>query len=249
MFFILSKVFVFLLNPLLWILIGLLIALVASTKKIRKIALIISLSLFILLSNPLLLNQFARQWDVNTGVVDKRKVYSCAIVLGGFSSEDENGEGFFNASADRFIQALKLKSTGSVSHLLITGGNSKIIPGKFRESIWVKDELRALNIADSSILIEPDSRNTLENATFAKRLLERNGLKPPYLLITSAFHMRRSLYTFHKADVQVIPFSSNYIAGRNRISLDDFIPRAEILNKWGVYFKELIGFGIYYVKG
>ena len=69
----------------------------------------------------------------------KIKVYSCAIVLGGFSSEGENGEGFFNASADRFIQALKLKTTGKVSHLLITGGNSKIIPGKFIESIWVKE--------------------------------------------------------------------------------------------------------------
>jgi len=249
MFFILSKVLIFLLNPLLWILIGLSIALVASRKKIRKIALSISLGLFTLLSNPLLLNQFARQWDVNTGVVDKSKVYSCAIVLGGFSSEAENGQGFFNASADRFIQALKLKSTGRVSHLLITGGNSEIIPGKFRESIWVKDELKALNIPDSSILIEPDSRNTLENARFAKRLLERNDLKPPYLLITSAFHMRRSLYTFHKADIQVIPYSSNYIAGKSSISLDDFIPRAEILNNWGVYFKELIGFGIYYVKG
>ena len=228
---------------------GLLLALVASNRRIKYHALLASVILFIVLSNPFLLNQFARQWDINTGTYDKNKVYSCAIVLGGFSSEADNGEGFFNGSADRFIQALKLKSTGKVSHLLITGGNSNIVRGKFRESIWVKDQLIQLNIPDSSILIEHNARNTIENASFTKILLKNKNLQPPYLLITSAFHMRRSLYTFHRAGIQVVPYSSNFIAGRNKITFNDFVPQAEVLNKWGFYLKELIGFGIYYVKG
>lgn len=249
MFFLLSKLLIFLLNPLIWILSGLVLALVASNKKIKYQALFTSITLFIVLSNPFLLNQFARQWDVDTGNFDKNKVYSCAIVLGGFSSEGENGAGFFNASADRFIQALKLKSAGNVSNLLITGGNSKVIPGRFRESIWVKDQLMQLNIPESSILIEHNARNTLENASFTKIALDNRRLEPPFLLITSAFHMRRSLYTFHRAGIQVIPYSSNFIAGKNKVSFNDFVPQAEVINKWGVYLKELIGFGIYYVKG
>lgn len=248
MFFILSKVLIYLLNPLLWIVCGFIIAMLVSKQKLRRQALFISFLLLILLSNPFLLNTFARLWDVPSGAIDKKKVYSCAIVLGGFSSEGENGEGFFNASSDRFIQALKLKTTGRVTHLLIAGGNSKIIPGKFIESIWVKRELRMLNVPDSSIIIETASRNTLENARFTRQELESRKLHPPYLLITSAFHMRRSLYTFEKAGIQVLPYSSNYIAGKTSISIDEFIPKAEVLSKWGVYLKELIGFGIYYVK-
>lgn len=249
MFFVFSKILIYFLNPLLWIVAGFLLALTISSPRVRRNAFWTSLILLILLSNPFLLNQYAKRWDIQSTVIDNKLVYSCAIVLGGFSSEDERGEGFFNGSADRFIQALKLKTTGKVSHLLVTGGNSKIIPGKFRESLWVKGQLNLFNIPDSSILIESSSRNTLENALFSKKELESKHLNPPYLLITSGFHMRRSLYTFQKAGVHVLPYSSNYIAGKSKITIDEFVPQAEVLSKWGVYLKELIGFGIYYVKG
>ena len=249
MFFIISKILIYLLNPIVWIIVGLSLALFISRPKIKRKAFLMSFILLVILSNPFLLNQYAKHWDIAGTGIDQNQVYSCAIVLGGFSSEDEKGEGFFNGSSDRFIQALKLKTTGKVSHLLVTGGNSKVIPGHFRESLWVRSQLKLLNVPDSSILVESTSRNTLENALFSKRELERKHLNPPYLLITSGFHMRRSLYTFQKAGIQVLPYSSNFIAGKNRITIDEFVPQAEVLSKWGVYLKELIGFGIYYVKG
>lgn len=249
MFFIFSKILIYFLNPLLWIVAGLLLTLVTSKPKIRRYAFLTSLILLMFLTNPFLLNQYAKRWDIPDTDIHKQQVYSCAIVLGGFSSEDEKGEGYFNGSSDRFIQALKLKTIGKVSHLLVTGGNSKIIPGEFRESLWVRGQLKQLNVPDSSILIESTSRNTLENALFSKRELKRKHLNPPYLLITSGFHMRRSLYTFQKAGIQVLPYSSNYIAGKSKVTVEEFVPQAEVLSKWGVYIKELIGFGIYYVKG
>ena len=142
MFFILSKLLIYLLNPLIWILGGLCVALFASGAKVRQRSLSITFIVLLIFTNPFLLYKFSQFWDVETGPLTKNQVYSCAIVLGGFSSEDGKGEGFFNAAADRFIQALKLKNTGQVSHLLLTGGNSKIIPGKFRESVWVKGQLK-----------------------------------------------------------------------------------------------------------
>ncbi len=222
---------------------------IVSHKQLRSGKILISFFLLLILSNPFLIDRFAQFWDIGTGRLNRNKIYSCAIVLGGFSSEDKTGNGFFTRSADRFIQALKLKNNNTVSHLLIVGGNSEIIPGRFKESIWVKQQLRELHIPDSSILIESKSRNTFENASNAKKELLGRSLKPPYLLITSAFHMRRSLYSFQKQGVEVIPVSSNYIAGNNKISFDDFVPQASVLSKWGTYIKELIGFGIYYVKG
>ncbi|MGV3508703.1 MAG: YdcF family protein [Sphingobacteriaceae bacterium] len=179
--------------------------------------------------------------DINTR-------YSCAIVLGGFVSEDQNGEGYFNDSSDRFIQAIKLKTSGVTDKLLFTGGNADLNPSGFREAEWISSQLNEFNIPDSSVLIEKNSRNTLENARFSKALLEKNRLAPPYLLVTSAFHMRRSLLTFKTMGVEVVPYSSNYIAGRDKLSFDDFLPRLDILSTWNFYIKEVVGFWAYKLK-
>lgn len=248
MFFYFSKVFIYLLNPLLWIL-GILLYGILFQKKPRNKAITISFLMLLLLTNPYLVNRFAQVWDIKTGDLEKNKVYSCAIILGGFSSGDDSGNGYFNGSADRFIQGLKLKNNRTVTNLLVVGGNSQIIPGLFNESIWVKQQLMEFNIPENNILIETRSRNTLENALFAKEKLRNKNLNPPYLLITSAFHMRRSMYSFQKQGLEVIPYTSNYIAGKSSLSIDEFIPQASVMGQWGTYLKEVIGFGIYYVNG
>ena len=246
MFFILSKLLINLIYPFTWISIALLCALLIKNPKYKKRCLVIAFSLLILFSNPFLLNLFARYWDIETTPDDKK--YSCAIILGGFVSESQNGEGYFNGSSDRFIQALKLKISGKADNLLFSGGNASLIPGKFREADWLSAELIHYNIADSTVLIENQSRNTLENARFTKTLLLSENLPPPYLLVTSAFHTRRSLSVYKKMGLQVVPYSCNFIAGRDKLSLDSFIPSAGTLQTWNFYIKEVIGSFVYYFK-
>jgi len=246
MFFVLSKLLLILIFPTMWICVAFAFALFSKRKNVKRLSLICGCVLFLIFSNPLLLNCFARVWDINTKTENKH--YSAAIVLGGFSSEDENGNGFFNNAADRFIQAALLKSTGKVDYILLTGGNSEIIPGKFRESAWAANQLKSLNVDAGHILIENNARNTYENARLSKDLLASKQLQPPYLLVTSAFHMRRSLYTFEKAGISVLPYSCNYIAGHATFSSDSLIPDAGTLATWNVYIKELIGLLVYKLK-
>lgn len=246
MFFIISKLFIKLIQPFTWILIALIGYFLLRNKRAKHWCLITSITLFLIFSNPFLLNLFARYWDIDT--VETNTKYSCAIILGGFVSEDQNGEGYFNHSSDRFIQALKLKTSGITNKLLFTGGNADLNPSGFREATWISNQLNAFNIPDSCILIENQSRNTLENARFSKALLEKNRLAPPYLLVTSAFHMRRSILTFKEMGVEVIPYSSNYIAGRDKLTFDDFLPRLDILSTWNFYIKEVVGFWAYKLK-
>ncbi len=249
MLYAISKLLLYLLNPTIWIVAGFLTAALSANKLIRKRALIISITALILLSNPFLINRFAQYWDIRGTRMNSTEKYSCAIVLGGFASDDGNGGGYFNTAADRFIQALRLQKGRQVDYLLLSGGNSQIIPGKFKESVWVRLQLLALGVADNRIIVESNSRNTYENARFAKLKLEAKKLPPPYLLITSAFHMRRALYTFNKAGIEVVPYSSNFVAGKQKITFEEFIPQAGVISLWGFYLKEIIGFGIYYVKG
>ena len=194
-------------------------------------------------SNSFLFNQFAQRWDIpDQSLNPPDQKYSCAIVLGGFSSSDEQGGGFFNTRADRFIQAVKLIEIKKTSHLLISGGNGNLQPRGFREATWVKTQLHDFNIPDSAVFIESNSKNTLENALFSKTLLDKSHLQAPYLLITSAFHMRRSLMIFRKAGIPVIPYPCNYLTKNPAIGLDDFFPDVEVLYNWNIYIKEVVGY-------
>ncbi|WP_183576253.1 YdcF family protein [Mucilaginibacter sp. X5P1] len=248
MYFILSKVLLFLLFPLLWVFALIITGLVTKNRKRKKRLFIASVVLLLLLSNSFLFNEFAKWWGYQP-YSDSKKIYSCAIVLGGFSSADKNGNGYFNESADRFIQGVRLLETGKVKRILITGGNGNLIPGNYREGTWTKTQLKDLNIPDSSILIESNSRNTIENADFSKRILQENHVQPPCLLVTSDFHMRRSMMIFKKHGLNVVAYPCNYMAGRGNVSITSFIiPDADALAGWSVYLKEVVGYVVDYWK-
>ncbi|HEY2580417.1 MAG TPA: YdcF family protein [Mucilaginibacter sp.] len=239
MFFLLSKLLINFVYPLSWILVLLIVAVIIKNNKHKQKLLLISFVLLVIFSNPFLFDNFAKAWDIDPASL-KKSQYSCVIVLGGFSS-GHGKNGFFNGTADRFIQGLKLLETHRATHILISGGNGNLLPDNFRESTWVKTQLIDFNVPDSCILIEPSSRNTIENAAYSKTLLKNGKLQPPFLLVTSAFHMRRSLSIFKRAGIDVIPFPSNFMRGTGNFSFDEFIPDAVVLERWNTYIKEVIG--------
>ena len=247
MFFILSKVLLIFILPFSWVIAFFFAALIVKKPHLKHRFFIISGIVLLLFSDPFLFNRFAKSWDIKPVPLTK-PVYSCAIVLGGFSGGDSKGNGFFNGSADRFIQGLKLLKTGKVSHILISGGNGLLMPGIFRESAWVKTQLQQLQVPDSCIIVEEHSRNTIENAAFSMVLLTQKHLAPPYILVTSAFHMRRSLGIFKKQKTEVIPYPCNYLVSVGDFSLTEFIPSTEPLYRWEFYTKEVIGTAVNYFK-
>jgi len=241
MFFVFSKLLLIFILPLSWIIATFFAALIVKNKKIKKRLAIISFALLLIFTNPFLINFFASKWDIKQAPLNKNGPYSCVIVLGGFSGEGPNRTGYFNGACDRFIEGLKLTTTHRAGHILISGGNGNLIHDNFYEGDWVEGQLKQMNVPDSSILIEDRSRNTLENAAFSKIILQKKHLQPPYILVTSAFHMRRSLGIFNRAKIDVVPYSCNLIAGNPGFSMDQFIPDADALGKWNIYIKEVIG--------
>jgi uncharacterized SAM-binding protein YcdF (DUF218 family) len=203
----------------------------------------------IVFSNPFLLNLYARVWEVGRAPLKQGKIYDAAIVLGGFTGEDKHGNGYFNEHSNRLIKTVLLKTTGRVTHILISGGNNDLNPDKFTEGAWVRKTLLEMNFPDSTILIDRRSKNTTENALFSKRSLDSAHLHSPYLLVTSGFHMRRALYDFRKKGVDVIPCPSDKLAKDARIMFGDyFVPDVGILVGWNYYIKELFGLAIEHLK-
>lgn len=229
-------------NLLLWVFAFLLITLFSKNAKRKKKFLLWGIVVLYIFSNSVLINAVSWAWDIRDTTAQANKKYTCAIVLGGFSSDDGHGGGFFNMAADRFIQGLRLQRMGKVDKMLLTGGNGLLMPSAYREADWTREQYLDLQVPDSCILIENKSRNTIENAAFTKQLLQQQKLKGPYLLVTSAFHMRRSLMIFKKQGIDVIPYPCNFSTRTFSFSAEDLLPSAGAMAGWGTYVKEFIGY-------
>ena len=240
MFFILSKILLVFISPLTWAFV-LLVSSLLTKKTITKQRLLLSAIIILyFFGNRFTASGIANLWDTEPYTPSAKK-YSAVIVLGGFVSEGENGKGYFNGASERFSTATKLLADGTAGHLLFTGGNADINPDGFSEAQFVGQQLKRLNFADSLIILDGNARNTLENARNAKALLAKAHLKPPYLLVTSAYHMRRSKLIFKKAGVNIVPYPCGYKTGGSIIPAD-FIPGVDALGQWNLYIKEMVGY-------
>ena len=244
-----SSVLDFFLSPFNWIVILIIISFILRKPSSRKSFRIFALCIFIIFGNKWLLNSYAKNWQPAPVSLGNGIVYNCGIVPGGFASPDAEGNGYFNATSDRFIEVVKLFKLGKITHILISGGNGKADDKDFREGLWVKGELTEMGIPDSIIYIEDRSNNTADNAVFAKKILDSILLRQPYLLITSAVHMPRASLLFRNAGLPVTQFPCNYIDGRDVFSFSELIPKLSVLLDWNSYLKETAGYCFYYIKG
>ena len=236
-----SAILSFFLAPWNWIIILLIAAWLFKKRAVKRFCIILTFCIVILFGNQALLNLYAKAWQPAPVTISSLKEYSCGIVPGGFASPDAEGDGYFNATSDRFIQAVKLYKLGKIKHLLISGGNGKTDDQNFREAAWVKNELLTFGVPDSVIFVEDRSNNTQENAANSKIILDSLHLPPPFLLITSAFHIPRASLVFRKAGVPVDIFPCNYTTGRGPFSFWDLIPDPSVISGWDAYLKETAG--------
>ncbi|UEG50897.1 YdcF family protein [Ferruginibacter lapsinanis] len=244
-----STIIGFFISPINWIILLTILSFYLKSVKVKKICRLTALGLFLVFSNIWLLTAYAKFWQPAPRDVSKDSSYSCGILLGGFASPDENEKGYFNGSSDRFIQTVKLYKLGKIKHIFINGGNGKINVKNFNEGEWVKGELNAMGIPDTAILYEDKSANTTENAINSKKILDSAKLAPPYLLITSAFHVPRASLLFNKAGVNTVAFPCSYGAGRENYRASGILPQPEVLIRWDFYIKETVGYLIYKIKG
>ncbi len=253
MFFVLSKLLFYLLMPATWISAVLLYAVFAKHPERKKKALYASLILFLFFGNAALLNFFNNRWEPDAQQISELPEYELGIVLTGVVNLDmaPHDRVHFGRGADRVLHTIQLYTSGKLKKILITGGTGKLTGEKTSEAVELKKVFLFCGVPDSVLILETDSRNTRENAVFSKRVLDSLGLKGNKLLITSAFHMRRSKGCFDKVKLQTDIFPVDF-TGMDHIGWTPdawLIPSEKAFVGWNVLIREWLGCGMYRLMG
>lgn len=244
--FIAAKILWFLLSPFTWLMTLLFLAVFTKHARNKKRYLLASLIVVILFSNSWILKSLQYQFQSPPIPMSANEKYEYGIVLGGMSKYDRvNKEAYFNNSSDRFIQTALLYKKGHIKKIIVSGGQNGLFKeDDFIEALFIAKNLKDLGVRETDLLIESLSKNTIENATFSKKILDNaGGTTTKTVLITSAFHMPRATETFIQKgfDIRPYPCSFGILASDVKFDTMDLLPSGGAMDGWSGLFRELFG--------
>jgi uncharacterized SAM-binding protein YcdF (DUF218 family) len=232
----------FLLPPGIFIIILLFLSLWTIRRKrilagvLFVVAILLYLSSILLISDALIRSLEARHIPPSSISGD------VIIILGGGATLDTpniSGAGHLSgASANRVLTGAELYHLLKVP-IILSGGQD--YRGSGSEAQIARNILTSLGIPDSIIITEDESRNTSENVMNVKELIKKYGFRQP-VLVTSAFHMERSIRQFKKVNQPVIPYPTGYLVNiHSQFEPYQLWPNAEATVKMQMALKEYLG--------
>jgi uncharacterized SAM-binding protein YcdF (DUF218 family) len=164
------------------------------------------------------------------------------VMLGGgatLDTPDIDGFGHLSGSAaNRLLTAVRLHNKLGAP-IILSGG--QVFKDSGTEALIGKRILLSLGVAADKIIVEDASLNTKQNAEYVRKILQAQGFTRP-ILVTSAFHMERSVLQFQKQGALVQPFPTDYSASReSRMNINKFAPSAEALRNSYIVLHEYLG--------
>jgi uncharacterized SAM-binding protein YcdF (DUF218 family) len=166
------------------------------------------------------------------------------------------------SSGDRLLFGGHLLQQGYADWIICSGGGLWEKGDVLSEAHSMKEMLMRLGVGEEQIILEPKSRNTLENATKSLPLVVNQKAKSVYL-VTSASHMARSLAVFQKqakimnlTELEIIPAPCDFYHVHDPfppplyfVLLSSIVPSAEALYENTKYIHEYYGMLYYKLRG
>ena len=160
---------------------------------------------------------------------------------------------------DRLLTGLRLMRQGKARLLVASGGRVSFTAGDPAppEAHWARDLAVELGLPAGQILLNAQSRTTAEEARDIGALGRARNWRR-VLLVTSAFHMPRSLASFRqRSGLEVIPVACDYqLPSRQNFRkptaghvIKSALPDAEHLFLSSVALKEHLGLALYRLRG
>jgi uncharacterized SAM-binding protein YcdF (DUF218 family) len=215
--FVLSKIFLFFLNPGAWLAILLLLGTgLLWTRWQRAGRWILSASaIFIALISvlpvgTLLLTPLENRFPVVPKLAGK---IDGIIVLGGAVQQlvtHHRGQPSLTGGAERMTEFIVLAKKHPTARLAFSGGSGLVFNQSVKEADTARLFFRQFGLDTSRIVFEAESRNTFENAVFTYQKLNPQP-DERWVLITSATHMPRAMGAFRKAGWQPIAYPVDFV--------------------------------------
>lgn len=115
-------------------------------------------------------------------------------------------------AGDRYVAVKKLADIYPDVPIYATGGSGSLrLQNNMDEANLAESLLTDLGVRKERLVLEIKSRNTYENFKLLMPLLSSNER---YLLVTSAFHMPRSVAIAQKMGIEVLPYPVDYRSNR-----------------------------------
>lgn len=164
-----------------------------------------------------------------------------AIVLmgGGVWGDECYPYACLNEAADRTWHAARLWKASKAPIIIPSNVNAE-----FGDVRLLVD----LGVSRDAVVLENKAVNTEENAKFVKEILAaKNAKSAKVLLVTSACHMRRSLYMFEKyaPEIECIPAATDYqvLPWHDKpFGIKSFLPSISAFDRNNAFIHEFMGY-------
>jgi len=254
LFFYVSKLLWLIISPdsllLLLIIISLSLFYMGKNKLAKKILSITSGILLLIAFFPIgewLLYPLESRFQTNPTLPEK---IDGIIVLSGAEDAELShvwGQVELGSAAERDLTFIFLARRYPQAKLIFTGGTGSLTKQQFKGADVAKKLFSQLDFKTNKILFERESRNTYENAVFSKKLV--NPVKnEKWILITTSWHMPRSVGIFCKAEWPVIPYPVDHQTNKNELFKVNFNFSGN-LSELKTAIKEWLGLFAYYLSG
>ena len=226
---------------LFWIILGLVLLLSNKAKSISTFSLCFGfLIIFIFSLNPVsfgMLNQLQMQY---TPLLTTPKNIEYIVVLGGGVSGNKHyppNLSLGSSSLSRLVEGVRLFKElhrhNPNAQLVLSGGRvfrSPSIAGKMKNTAVI------LGVDPKNTTLEDGSLDTHQEAVFLQKIL---GDKP-FILVTSAYHMPRSMALFEKIGLHPIPAPTQIIQYHESATVW-YVPSAYSLTLTDIAVHEYLG--------
>jgi len=168
------------------------------------------------------------------------------IVLGGALSHPDSfaarGQVPLGEAAERMTVPVGLMRQHLRLQLVFSGGEGRLLTTGIPESELARAFYEAQGLDMARVQLEGGSRNTRENAQQVAQLLG-DRCQEPWLLVTSAWHMPRSMAEFEAVGCNVTPYPVDFRTGASTPLTEYSL--AHSLLRWQTALHEWLGLWVY----
>ncbi|MDP3650595.1 MAG: YdcF family protein [Rhodoferax sp.] len=253
--FILSKILGALAQPLAWVAALLFLGLILFSRRPRLARRLIGTALALMLLMgwqplpDLLIRHLEQQYAEMPPQADLRS-YVGVIVLGGATESGEVAQAhtqpLLNGAAERMTAPVAALLRTSHLRVVFTGGEGALLGSGPSEASRAQVFFDSMGLSGKRVEYESASRTTYENAVLTAQLPGVDKTQR-WLLVTSAWHMPRSMATFVKAGWNVTAYPVDFRTGVStrwtEYSLRDGV------DSWQLALHELLGLAAYRATG